>query len=147
MTSGASHFEHGKQALADDHGLEALRAFEAAYNAEPENAEYESYFALVNALERGRVREGLQLARKAAERAPEIVTVHLNLARILLQNKDKAGAIDTLRRGLVHHPDNEELTREVRRLGVRKPPVFKSLSRDHPLNKYAGKLKHWLQRQ
>ncbi|HSI05518.1 MAG TPA: hypothetical protein VLC93_13620, partial [Myxococcota bacterium] len=60
--------------------------------------------------------------------------------------KDKAGAVAALKHGLAHHPGNEALLAEIKKLGVRKPPVFKKLPRDHPLNKYAGKIAHWFRR-
>jgi predicted Zn-dependent protease len=139
-------FERGKRAMADDRLLEALTAFESAYRAEPTNAEYQSYYALMHALERGRTREALALARDAAERAPQLAVSHLNLAKVLVAGKDKAGAVEALKRGLTHHPNNEALLAETKKLGVRKPPVFKNLRRDHPLNKYAGKIAHWFRR-
>jgi predicted Zn-dependent protease len=144
MTPGAAHqFERGKRALESGELLEALAAFEAAHRADMENAEYQSYYGLLHALERGRTREGLELARAAAERAPQLPNVHVNLARVLVASRDKAGAVSALRQGLEHHPGNTTLLGELKKLGVRKPPVFKNLPRDHLLNKYAGKIAHW----
>ncbi len=142
----AEQFERGKRALAEEKLLEALAAFESAHRAEPANAEYQSYYALMHALERGRTREGLELAREAVQRAPELSSTHLNLAKVMLACRDKGGAVEALKQGLVHHPSDVALKSELKKLGLRKPPVFKKLPRDHLLNKYAGKIAHWWRR-
>ncbi len=146
MSVGAENFARGKRAMADNKLLEALAAFETAHRAEPSNAEYQSYYALMHALERGRTREGLELARDAARRAPELPASHLNVAKVLLACRDKAGAVEALKLGLSHHPTDAPLLAELKKLGMRKPPVFTSLPRDHVLNKYAGKIAHWWRR-
>lgn len=143
MGAGSVHFERGKRAMANSQMLDALAAFEAAHRAEPDNAEFQSFYGLLHALERGRTREGLDMARAAAERAPDLASVHLNLARVLTKCEDKAGAVAAVRKGLEHHPRDPGLLAECKLLGVRRPPTFKNLPRGHWLNKYVGKLTWW----
>ena len=131
MAPGRRDFERGIAALQGERGLDALRAFEDARAEEPENALYLSYWALANALERGRFKEAVEAAARAAERAPHVVEVHLNLGRVHLSGHDKSSAMAAFRHGLALHPNSAELVRALEELGVRRPPVFRSLGRNY----------------
>lgn len=140
MSTAETNFARGKEALARGQGLEALRLFELASAADPGNAEYQSYVALLNALERGRIREAVDLAAAAAARAPDVPSVYVNLTRIHIKAGDKESAVQVLREGLRRHGDDPDMLTLMHQVGVRKPPIFESLPRSHFLNKYLGKL-------
>jgi hypothetical protein len=109
------------------------------------------------ARERGQVREAIHLCRAAVSAEPEHPAHYLNLGRVLLLAGDKSRAIAAFWRGISRNagPEGAALAEwprsgkrreydlimdELRRLGIRKPPPFRSLHRGHPLNKFTGKL-------
>jgi predicted Zn-dependent protease len=65
--------------------------------------------------------------------------LYRNLARALDACGRKRDAIDALNRGLLIHPDERQLRRELQRLVPRSQPLFPTLGRRHVLNRYAGK--------
>ncbi|MGB9715253.1 MAG: hypothetical protein ACPL1G_02400 [Thermodesulfovibrionales bacterium] len=70
--------------------------------------------------------------------------LYLNLGRSYLASGNKKYAVESFQRGLVFDNDNKELLQEIRRLGIRRKPVVRFLSRSHPVNKYIGKILHKL---
>lgn len=139
MTVGAD-FECGKALLNDGRSFEALPFIERAYAEEPLNPEYQSYYGLVMALERGQVRLSIDLCREAVDRARERPELYLNLARVHLKAGRKADAFDALQDGLRCDPQNEGLKALAAGFGTRRPPFFRNLPRGHVLNKYLGRL-------
>lgn len=130
--------------------LEALPSFAATPVAR-------SYLAFCMAKERGQVREAMSLCQAALSAEPENASHYLNLGRVLLLAGDKQNAIASFWRGISRNAGPESaaladwprsgrrreydlIMDELRRLGIRKPPPFRSLERSHPLNKYAGLL-------
>lgn len=64
--------------------------------------------------------------------------LYLNLSRALAAVADRKGAIEALSRGLVVHPGDRKLRRELQHLVPRRSPLFPRLGRQHFVNKYAG---------
>ena len=64
---------------------------------------------------------------------------YLNLGRVYLTVGDKYAAIKAFRNGLLHEK-NQLIAEELNRIGWRDLPVFTDLPREHPLNRYLGKL-------
>jgi hypothetical protein len=115
-----------------------------------------SYLAYCMARERGQVREAMGLCHAALSVEPEHPAHYLNLGRVLLLAGNKSKAIATFWRGvsrnsgpegagLAEWPRNGKrreydlIMEELRRLGIRKPPPFPSLRREHLLNRVTGK--------
>jgi hypothetical protein len=115
-----------------------------------------SYLAFCMAKERGQVREATGICQAAIVAEPEHPAHYLNLGRVLLLSGDKQKAIATFWRGISRNsgpegagisgwPRNGKrreydlIMDELRRLGIRKPPPFPSLRREHPLNRITGK--------
>ncbi len=116
-----------------------------------------SYRAYCIAKERGQYREAIRLCQAALKTEPHNPAHFLNLGRIFLLTKQKSKALTTFRQGLsndtvtANAPAAEStadgqakqqalILAELRRLGIRKRPVFESLPREHPLNKVAGRV-------
>lgn len=118
--------------------LEALAILERAHKVHPENPQVASWLGILLAEERGQTKRGLELCEEALGRDRSCPTLYYHLAKVQLRAGDKARAIEVLREGLREHPEDEQLRGALVSLGIRKPPPFKGLSRDHPLNKYAG---------
>ena len=137
--------------------LRGLMVLESAQTADRFTPAVSSYLAYCVAKERGHVRRAVTLCQSAIAMEPDNPVHYLNLGRIHLLAADKPKAIATFWRGIsrraeaamadagnwprtAHRREHALIMDELRRLGIRKPPVFKSLRREHPLNKYSGKL-------
>lgn len=120
--------------------LAALRLLESLDGAVAELPRARALRGLLLATERGLVREGVELARAASASAPEDPWLAATLARTQLRAGDKSGAIETLKAGARHHPDHEDIHALFVEIGVRRPLLFKTLPRSHPLNRYLGLL-------
>ncbi len=116
-----------------------------------------SYRAYCIAKERGQFREAIRLCQAALDAEPHNPVHYLNLGRIFLHAGDKSKAIATFWKGISRAPGAEQgvtvaapsqgharehamILDELRRLGIRKRLPFSSLRRNHPLNRFAGKL-------
>ena len=66
----------------------------------------------------------------------------LNLAEVYIQAGQKGDAVEALTVGLPYTKRDVRLIRALRKLGVRRPPVFAFLERKHFLNRHIGKLRH-----
>jgi tetratricopeptide (TPR) repeat protein len=86
----------------------------------------------------GRLKEGIALCEKAISMNPHQTEHYLHLGRIYLLARRKEYAIRFFTTGLKIRKD-PRLINELRQLGIRKPPVIGSLSRDHVLNIWAGR--------
>jgi hypothetical protein len=128
----------GREALANDLEYLALSCFEQAIRLEWTPVTCSS-LAYCRAKVKGVYRESVLLARKALEVEPDNPVHFGNLGRILILSGEVDEGIRLLRDGL-HHGDDTDIIKELERLGIRKPPIFKKLGRSHPLNKYLGML-------
>ena len=126
----------GLEALSHDHTYLAMNCLEQAMQMERSSIVC-SYLAYCLAVNRQRYDEAVVLAREALAEQPNNPEFCLNLGRVLLLAGNKEEAILVFRQGLAFSRD-ERIIAELTVLGTRKSPVFRSLRRDHPLNKYAG---------
>ena len=132
----------GQEALANDHDYLALTCFEHAIRLEWTPLACSS-LAFCMAKVRGQYQEATQLARKALDTEPDNPAHYKNLGRILLLAGDNEQGIHMLRQGL-KYGEQISIVQELEKLGIRKPPIFKSLPRSHSLNKYLGLFLAWL---
>jgi tetratricopeptide (TPR) repeat protein len=128
----------GREALANDHEYLALTCFEQAIRMEWSPVACSS-LAYCRAKVKGNYPEALLLAQKALDADPENPVHYGNLGRILIMSGKVEEGIGMLRHGL-RRGENIDIVKELERLGIRKPPIFKKLPRSHPLNKYTGLL-------
>jgi tetratricopeptide (TPR) repeat protein len=87
----------------------------------------------------GQLKQGIALCEKAISLSPNHSEHYLNLGRIYLLANRKEPAIKIFKSGLRVGRDPRIIT-ELKSLGIRKPPFLSSLSRDHMLNIWAGKV-------
>jgi len=102
-----------------------------------------SYLAYCLAREKGDMQRAVGLCFEAIRREPARSLHYLNLGRVYLEVGQKPRAIQTFRKGLKLEK-NQKIIGELKRIGLRKRPVFPSMDRDHFLNKYFGILFHRL---
>lgn len=89
------------------------------------------------AREHRQLQKGTSLCLEAMQKDPHNALHYLNLGRIYLLARQKQLAIQTFRRGL-KTGRNPQIIQELKRLGIRKRPVFSGLHREHPLNRFFG---------
>lgn len=96
-----------------------------------------SYLAFCIAKERHQIGRAASLCLSALQDEPGNSVHLLNLGRIYLLAGEKTRAIQTFRKGL-RLERNRQIIEELKKLGLRQPPVMKSLHRGNPLNKCLG---------
>jgi predicted Zn-dependent protease len=117
---------------------DALRALERLIDDGTKDPAHISLYGLLIA-RNGEPAEGVRLCEEAVARNGRRSSVlHLNLSRALASAGDGRGAIDVLRRGLLVHPEDKRLRKELQHLVPRGRPMFPRLGRTHAVNKYAG---------
>ena len=101
--------------------------------------ELNSYLAYCLAKGQGRMHSAAKICRESIKREPNNSLHYLILGRILLMAEEKGKAIDAFRLGLKTSP-NPKIIAELKKLGLRKPSVLKTLKRDHPFNRVLGRV-------
>ncbi len=135
-------YEKGLMALSNGHEYLALVCFEYAANLEKAPL-YCSYLAFCLAKTRRKYREAIALCGEALETESSNVVHYVNLGRVYVLAGQRQKALETLRQGLQYQRD-DEILRELERLGMRRKLIFPFLKRRNPLNKYCGLLLHKL---
>jgi tetratricopeptide (TPR) repeat protein len=128
-------------------GDEALRNGETAYALEcytklmdlERKGEYCSALAYCIAREKRAFKEAITLCNEAIRKDPKSNRHFLLLGRIYLLADRRKEAFRAFNLGLRHGP-SVDIVNELKRLGMRKAPVLSFLRREHPINKYLGKL-------
>lgn len=134
----AQLIQKGIAAIEEGNTLMALMHFENAAKS-AKTATVCSYLAYCLAKERRQLPKAVSLCLAAIQKEPNKSLHQLNLGRIYLLAGQKTRAIKTFRKGLKMER-NQQIIDELKKLGVRQPPVLNALNRDHPLNKYLGRL-------
>jgi len=88
------------------------------------------------------VKEGLRLCEHAVKAQYYHPDVHLNLARAQVLAKNRKAAVAAIQQGLALDPRNPELRALQNEIGVRRRPVVGFLSRDNPVNRALGRIRH-----
>lgn len=129
IAKGIRAANSGKTALA-------LECFEEAVKLRSTPANW-SYLAFCLAKERRQFDHAVQLCQEAIRKDPHSSDHYLNLGRVHLLSGRTNEAIHVFRQGLLYGA-NAHIEAELRKIGLRKPPVVSFLKRDHPINKYLG---------
>jgi tetratricopeptide (TPR) repeat protein len=137
-TSSQDQIDKGVKSLRKGDTLVALVHFENAFRLDPTPV-VKSGLAYCLAKERRQFQKARLLCQKALSEEPGNPDHYFQLGRIYLLAGQKNNAIAVFRKGL-KHKRYQPIIDELHRLGIRKPPVFKSLSREHILNRSVGKL-------
>ena len=142
-------FRKGMEALKLKNDKEAMAFFEAAltldlrkmsnHSGQPR---YRSYLGLCNAITGGKLRDSLELCRKAANEEFYNSELWLNLGRVETTAGNKWKAHEAFVRGyrLARAKDRKQFLRFLDELGLRRPPVLTFLNRSHPINVMLGRM-------
>lgn len=132
----AVEFELARESLAAGQTLAALAHLEKALKLQ-DNPSWYSYLGYCIAKQRGQIKKGIDLCLSSLELEREEPVHYLNLGNIHLVSGNKSEALRVFREGMMRG-DNEEIRRKLDEIGMRKPPVIKSLPRDNPVNRFLG---------
>lgn len=138
IESAATEFEKGIRLLDEDKPEKALRSFEKAFKVDRSNPDYMSYYGLMKATRGGQIGLGLELCTRAVKKDCFKSEYYLNLGRVFLAAGNRKSAIQVFRKGLKFEPGNQQIKKELARLGLRSNPVIPSLERSNLLNKFLG---------
>lgn len=129
-------FEQVLDSFAAGQTLAALAHLEKAL-ALHDNPSWYSYLGYCIAKQRGQIKKGISLCLSSLELERDNPVHYLNLGKIHLLSGNKSEALKVLREGMLKG-EHAEIRRILNEIGMRKPPVFKNLSRNNPLNRYLG---------
>lgn len=135
-------FKEGMSFLRNGYFGKSLAKMQEAVELDKQNPIYISYLGLVVARAHKKYLEAEQLCHTALRMKRTEVQSYLNLAEVYVHAGKKGDAVEALTLGLQYTKRDIRLIRALRKLGVRRAPVFAFLERRHFLNRHAGKLRH-----
>jgi len=124
--------------------VEALDQFEdhldapVLRDAPQARARYLSYYAVCQAMVSARTRRALSLCETALGTCGPEAELWLNLGLVRLRARQRDLAREAFKEGLRLSPAHPELLLTLQRMRRRRPPVFRFLPRNHPLNRLSG---------
>lgn len=134
--NGVSYLGKGVEALHNNHFYLARACFEQAVSEGNDLASC-SYLAWCRAKTSGEYAESIALAEQALSMEPANPLHYLNLGKIYLLAGNNLRGMELLRQG-IPYDNSGEIVQELAQLDTRKTPLFPSLPRPHPLNRYLG---------
>jgi predicted Zn-dependent protease len=136
-----SLFQKAMELLGRGQGKDAAALLRKIISSGSRDPKHLSFAGLAVATEEGDVKTGLSWCERALELAFYDPQMYINLARLHEQTGWKTQAAQVLRRGLRIDPGNKKLLAEIDRVSPRTPNAIPALPRNHPLNRYLGKLR------
>lgn len=133
-----SEFKRGLRLLRDHRPQAALRHMRRAVALDESKPHYFSYLGVAIALAEEKWATAELYCRTALRMKHGEARFHLNLAQVYLSAGRGHDALRTLKTGLQCPKRCSLLTRALRRLVVRRPPILSFLDRRHFLNRYLG---------
>lgn len=148
LQSAEASYRGGMELLEQGRVRDALGFFSGALEIQrtasgdgPGEPRYLSYYGLCLGITRGDMRAALDCCRSAARSEPYNGNAWWNLGRVALIAGRRGEAYRALHKGLEAIPGHTGILRDLRRLGVRRPPVLSVVGRSHPLNAVLGRLR------
>ena len=138
MDTAEEHFKNGLSFLAKDNIPDAFEAFRKAYESNSNTARYISYYGLCIALYTEDIETGLELCTRAIRTEFFRSEYYLNLGKAFVKAGKKQSAINTFRKGLRIDKKNEDIKKELEKMGIRAKPIIPFMARSNPINKYIG---------
>jgi hypothetical protein len=135
------------RALLETEPRAAHQLFERAWLRNLNDVRVLSHFGLTLVLVEGDRQRGIRFCEEAVRRGPVTSELLINLARALVQTRNKEHAVRALRKAHELAPDDPRVQGEFLSLGLRRPPLFPFLPRGFFLNKWIGRLTWRLRRR
>jgi len=121
--------------------LECLSSLKPLQNMD--NPRILSYYGLCLVKARSQLFDGLRICQDALAMERRDPDIYYNLAQVYLLCGKRKSAVNLLYRGLEYEMKvgySKKILKQIQGLVSRRPPFCKWLSRNHPVNKYMGKL-------
>lgn len=128
------------RALIEQDPRGAHQIFERAYRRNLNDVRVLSHYGLTLVLVEGDRQRGIRFCEEAVRRGPVTTELLVNLAKALVQTRNKEQAVRALRRAMELAPDDPRVGEEFVALGLRRQPPIWFLPRAFFLNKWLGKL-------
>jgi hypothetical protein len=138
-------FRRAMELHRDGNGKASAQLFRVLIDAGSRDPKHLSYGGLIVAIEEGDVKTGLSWCERALELAFYDAQMYINLARLHELTGWKTQAAKVLRKGLRIEPGSKKLLAELNRVNPRQPNPVRGLPRNHPVNRYLGRLRAGLQ--
>lgn len=135
-------FEEGRAAFAARDLDAAHDAFRRAHRRSPADPHAMSWYAVTLVLVERNSNLGVVLCEQALRQAGPDPELLLNQARVQLALNQRERAVRSILRGLDLWPDDARLCAARDAIGTRRPPVVPFLSRNNPLNRVLGLVRH-----
>lgn len=103
-----------------------------------------SYYALALGMHTRKFKQAIEFCQSALASEPTRVEHYANLAQLYHAAGFRRKAVEAVERGLQIDASYHRLLQLRATLGWRRPPVISSLSRDHWLNVFLGRIRHAL---
>ena len=135
-------FRFGLAHLRDGQSFEALAAFRQAASLEPQNPYFLSYYGLALGQTSRNWDEAEALCLAGLRKRRQVPQLYLNLADLYRLHGRVADAVEILNDGMRYTASDGRLVEALATFGARRPPVLSFLGRNHPLNRYLGRVRH-----
>ncbi|HEY6101285.1 MAG TPA: tetratricopeptide repeat protein, partial [Anaeromyxobacter sp.] len=140
-------YEEGRNAFAARDLAGAHQAFERAHRKDSREPRFMSWYGVTLVLVEKNSNLGLVLCEQALRVAGPDPELLLNQARVHLSMNQRERAVRAILRGLELFPQDARLAAARDAMVMRRPPVIPFLSRNNPLNRLLGRMRHsWKQR-
>jgi Flp pilus assembly protein TadD len=140
--------DEGRAAFAARDLVAAHAAFERAHRREPREPRAMSWYGVTLVIVERNSSLGVLLCDQAIRTAGPDPELLLNVARVHLALNQRERAVRPILRGLELFPDDARLRAARDAIGTRRAPPIPFLSRDNPLNRALGRLRHrWTHRR
>ncbi|MCS7182350.1 MAG: hypothetical protein NZ869_04495 [Thermoanaerobaculum sp.] len=101
-----------------------------------------SYYALAMGMHTRKFKQAIEFCQSALATEPARVEHYANLAQLYHAAGFRRKAVEAVEKGLQIDASFSRLLQIRATLGWRRPPVIRSLSRDHWLNVFLGRIRH-----
>jgi Tetratricopeptide repeat len=128
------------RALLDTDLRAAHSCFERAWLRNTNDARVLSHYGMTLVRAEGDRQRGIRFCEEAVRRNPRSSEFLINLARALLETRNKEHAVRALVKAQSLDPQDAEVQRAFGMLGLRRPPVISFLPRSFILNRWLGML-------
>ena len=106
-----------------------------------------SNYGLTLVMVEGDRQRGIRFCEEAVRRGLLTTESLVNLAKALVQTRNKEQAVRALKKAMELAPDDPRVGQEFAALGLRRPPPIPWLPRNFFLNKWLGRLTWWFSRR
>jgi Flp pilus assembly protein TadD len=139
-----AEFKEGLNQLHNQYASKALVHFSNAAKLDEKNPFYTSYLGLAMAAAQQKWEDAEDLCYSAMRMKRTQPELYLNLAEVYRLQGKRQEAVETLLEGFPLTKRDPRIGKALRKYGVRRPPVFPSLDRNHFLNRNLGKIRYSL---